>query len=191
MAIIYKLKRTSTPKKIPTTNQLTDGEMAVNVFDGKLYIRKNNGVSSIIQVNNSVADTFVDVVTNGTFTINAAFGTVVHQSKLTDINNLYDSNTGLYTVPSTGIYHISGTMRCNDSNTAYKQWGMGVHTSNADGGWFLWHAVQNTTSGANRTTFPYVRVGFFNQGQQLRMIAYSDTGALSMISAAMQIYRTD
>ncbi len=50
MANILKIKRSADPGKIPTTNQLELGELAVNTYDGKLYIKKNNGTESIIEI---------------------------------------------------------------------------------------------------------------------------------------------
>ena len=43
-------KRSSVPGRIPTVNQLVDGELSVNTHDGKIYFRKNaNGVMSIVE----------------------------------------------------------------------------------------------------------------------------------------------
>lgn len=45
------LKRSATPGNIPTTSQLELGEVAINTYDGKLYIKKTaDGISSIIEV---------------------------------------------------------------------------------------------------------------------------------------------
>lgn len=47
-------KRSSVPGKIPTINQLVDGELSVNTHDGKIYFRKNaNGVMSIVEAGSS------------------------------------------------------------------------------------------------------------------------------------------
>ena len=50
MATIIKLKRSTTASSIPTTSDLVDGEVAVNVLDKKLYVR--NGVSVVEVANN-------------------------------------------------------------------------------------------------------------------------------------------
>lgn len=63
MANTIKLKRSSTTGDTPTTSQMELGEIAVNTFDGKLFIRGNNGsdfvneISSITQGGGSNADT--------------------------------------------------------------------------------------------------------------------------------------
>lgn len=46
-----QLRRTSVPGKVPTVNQLLDGEVAVNTHDGRMFFRKNaNGAFSIVEV---------------------------------------------------------------------------------------------------------------------------------------------
>ena len=53
MATIIKLKRSTTASGIPTTSDLVDGEVAVNITDKKLYVR--NGASIIEVANNTTA----------------------------------------------------------------------------------------------------------------------------------------
>ena len=59
---IIKLKRSTTASTVPTTANLEDGEIAVNVIDKKLYVR-NGG--SIIEVANNVAGGAVDLTNLG------------------------------------------------------------------------------------------------------------------------------
>lgn len=50
MANTIILKRSATPGKVPTTAQLALGEIAINTYDGLIYIKKNNGTDSIAQI---------------------------------------------------------------------------------------------------------------------------------------------
>ena len=50
MANIVKVKRSATPAKVPTVSDLQLGEIAVNTYDGKMYIKKNDGTDSIVQI---------------------------------------------------------------------------------------------------------------------------------------------
>ena len=50
MANTIVLKRSATAAKVPTTAQLSLGEIAINTYDGLLYIKKDNGTASIVQV---------------------------------------------------------------------------------------------------------------------------------------------
>ena len=47
MAQTIKLKRSSTQSAVPTTAQLVLGEVAINTYDGKMYIKKDDGNTSI------------------------------------------------------------------------------------------------------------------------------------------------
>jgi len=50
MAQTIKLKRSSTQGAIPTTSSLALGEVAINTYDGKMYIKKNDGSDSIVEL---------------------------------------------------------------------------------------------------------------------------------------------
>jgi hypothetical protein len=51
MATVIKLKRSAVPGKIPNTYDLDLGEIAVNTYDGKLYIKKSvNGVETVVAI---------------------------------------------------------------------------------------------------------------------------------------------
>lgn len=50
---IVQHRRTNVPGKIPTTGQLSDGEIAINTHDGKMFFRKDaNGSLSIVEIGN-------------------------------------------------------------------------------------------------------------------------------------------
>ena len=44
-----KLKRSSVQGKAPTTSDLELGEIAINTYDGNLFIKKNSGTESIVK----------------------------------------------------------------------------------------------------------------------------------------------
>lgn len=50
MANTIQLKRSAVASKVPTTTDLALGEIAINTYDGKMYIKKDNGVASIVQI---------------------------------------------------------------------------------------------------------------------------------------------
>jgi hypothetical protein len=94
------LKRSATSGKVPTTSQLDLGEIAINTFDGKIYIKKDNGASSVVQV-------------GGVTTVAGRDGAVVLTS--TDVSegsNLYYTDTrarAALSVSSNGLSYNSGT----------------------------------------------------------------------------------
>ena len=44
MAQIIRLKRTSVAGSVPTTSDLSTGELAINVHDGKVFLRRSGSV---------------------------------------------------------------------------------------------------------------------------------------------------
>jgi|TARA_R100000081_G_scaffold41816_1_gene19595 hypothetical protein len=54
MANTIKIRRSATSGATPTTSQLALGELAINTYDGKLFLKKDNGSASIIEVGGDV-----------------------------------------------------------------------------------------------------------------------------------------
>lgn len=50
MAQIIRLKRSTVAGSVPTTSDLTTGELAINVHDGKVFLRRSGSVDDIRQV---------------------------------------------------------------------------------------------------------------------------------------------
>ena len=50
MANTLKMKRSAVAGKVPTTSDLQLGEIAINTYDGKAYIKKDDGTASIVQL---------------------------------------------------------------------------------------------------------------------------------------------
>jgi hypothetical protein len=44
VATVIKLKRSTTASAVPTTSDLADGEIAVNITDQKIYIRNGGSI---------------------------------------------------------------------------------------------------------------------------------------------------
>lgn len=55
MASNVKIKRSTVSGKVPLTTALQLGELAVNTYDGKLYLKKNDGTDQIVEVGASQA----------------------------------------------------------------------------------------------------------------------------------------
>ena len=72
MATVIKLKRSTTADQVPTTSDLADGEVAINIADQKIYV--NNG-GSIVEVANAEgsagnAGSFTTLTASGATTLN-------------------------------------------------------------------------------------------------------------------------
>ena len=53
---VIKLKRTTTVSAVPTTSDLEDGEIAVNITDKKVFIRNGESIVTVANFNESAVD---------------------------------------------------------------------------------------------------------------------------------------
>ena len=53
---VIKLKRTTTAAAVPTTTDLEDGEIAVNITDKKVFVRNGGSIVTIANFNESAVD---------------------------------------------------------------------------------------------------------------------------------------
>ena len=96
----------------------------------------------------------------------------------------FDTTTGLYTVPSSGLYLVTAKMRPPDGFTVNQPVGIGVDTVSADSAVFKW---TNFGSGT-RSVIDYTRTARFTAGQQLRLFMYGDA-AFAIFRAQMTVLR--
>jgi hypothetical protein len=47
---LMKFKRSAVPAKVPSIADLALGELAINTYDGKLYLKKDNGTQSVVEI---------------------------------------------------------------------------------------------------------------------------------------------
>ena len=67
MAQTIKLKRSSTSGRIPTTSDLELGEVAINTYDGKMYIKKSvSGTESIVEIGSGSDGIFEEYIYTAT-----------------------------------------------------------------------------------------------------------------------------
>lgn len=55
MAGTVKLKRSAVAGKVPSTTDLALGELALNTYDGKAYIKKDDGAESVVEIGGAKA----------------------------------------------------------------------------------------------------------------------------------------
>jgi hypothetical protein len=78
-----RIRRSAVPGAIPTTEQLSLGELAINTFDGKAFLKKDDGTESIVGMLPT---------TGGTLT--GALGVIEGSAESPSI--YFDSNSGFY-----------------------------------------------------------------------------------------------
>jgi len=99
MANTIVLKRSATPGKVPTTGQLALGEIAINTYDGLIYIKKDDGTPSVVQI-------------GGVTSVNGETGAVtIDTGDVAENGNLYFTNARARSALSagTGISYNSST----------------------------------------------------------------------------------
>jgi len=99
---------------VPTSANLSSGELAVNIADGKLFYKDSNGNVQILATNNVANGVFTNVTITGTATINTANVTTLNTANaqitggsISNVSISFDSinNTPIgNTAPSTGRF---------------------------------------------------------------------------------------
>jgi hypothetical protein len=93
MANVVKLKRSAVAGKIPATTDLQLGELALNTYDGRVYLKKSvSAVETIVAIQQITGGTGVAVSVDGVASIG--------QSVATTANVAFA--TGVFTDPSAG-----------------------------------------------------------------------------------------
>jgi len=88
MAVDIKLKRSHTHSNIPTTSDLSEGEFAINTYDGKMYMR--DGSSNIVTVGSHYTTDFES--TTKTFYVTVASSAAGHVHHGSGSSNKYKIN---------------------------------------------------------------------------------------------------
>jgi len=121
MANTLKVKRSAVASRVPTTNDLELGEIGINTWDGKVYIKRDNGTASIVEVTgggggggasnlNDLTDVTITSATtndilkyNGTAWVNSASLAASQVTGLATVatTGVYTDLTGLPTIPTT------------------------------------------------------------------------------------------
>jgi len=133
MANTIKVKRSAVAAKVPTTTDLELGEIAVNTYDGKMYIKKDDGTESVVQIGGGGAGSG-DVVGPGSATDNAitrfdgTTGKLIQDSGITIDDNNNSSGTLSQTfADGTAVTVAAGKMWYNDTTGS---WNLGMGGGN-------------------------------------------------------------
>ena len=108
MANSIKVKRSAVPSAAPTTANLALGELAINTYDGKLFIKKDDGTASIVEVGaNSGA-----ALSNDTATATPLYPMFAAATTGTP-STVYTSNSNYLYTPSTGALQVKAVVASN------------------------------------------------------------------------------
>jgi len=82
------LRRSAVEGKIPTTSSLELGELAINTYDGKLYLKKDDGIESIQTIVTTDSVTTGSIIISGSLTVTGSFN-FSGQSTTTTLSSSY------------------------------------------------------------------------------------------------------
>ena len=64
MSTVIKLKRSTTATAVPTTSDLADGEVAINITDKKVFVRNGGSIVTVANFNDGASDVDLSAVTS-------------------------------------------------------------------------------------------------------------------------------
>lgn len=135
MAQIIKLKRSTTPGSVPTTSDLSIAELAINVSDGKVFLRKSgslvgdvvqelvsNNYEGDVDISGSVTASYfvgdgsqlTNITVSQSATIKSSF---TSQSTWVVTHNLNTDNAIVQVYDNDNYQIIPSSVRITDSNT--------------------------------------------------------------------------
>jgi len=99
-----KLKRSSVQANVPNLGDLTLGELAVNTFDGKLFLKKNDGSDSI----ETIVTTHAQITGSIELTsaVTSSFQLITNESPSGDVLTIRVGGEDKVTVNSDGTFII-------------------------------------------------------------------------------------
>ncbi len=106
MANLIKLRRSAVANQIPTTSQLTLGELALNTYDGKLFTKRDqNGSASIVELSGGSGGGGGGVIAESLQTISADH-TIAANSVGASFSDVEIASGATVTIPSTSTWRL-------------------------------------------------------------------------------------
>jgi len=122
MANSILIKRSAVPSKVPATGDLALGELAINTYDGKLYLKKSTSTQSIVMVNPDIgagltlaANTLTHADTSSVSDILPASRTYITSLLFDEFGHVIGTSVGTETVTAI-TYNIESTAATGGAN---------------------------------------------------------------------------
>jgi hypothetical protein len=131
MANTIRIKRSAVPNKVPTVADLQLGELAINTFDGKLYLKKDVGTASVVQIGGPPSTDYV-LLDNGDLNsgLYAATSTDADQVVYSVSTGAYRTVKFLVQVYFDGEYQSTEILCVTNGTTVAATEYATIHTSN-------------------------------------------------------------
>jgi hypothetical protein len=105
---LLKFKRSAVSGKAPALGDLELGELAINTFDGKVYMRKDNGTASIIEVGGGTGTVTSVAASGGTTGLTFTGSPITSSGTITLAGTLNVANGGTGATSLTSGYVLKG-----------------------------------------------------------------------------------
>jgi len=171
MAQIVKLKRTSVSGKVPSTSNLQLGELAVNTYDGRVFLEKDSGTPSIqeflttntehpitgsVTLNGDISAT--NITLSGNLTVEGTT-TTIDSTNLNIGDNIIELNyggtattSGIITKDATGGSTTSGSLLWDSTNDYWKLGKLGSESEVITISNLITNLPSGTVSGSSQIT---------------------------------------
>ena len=196
-----KIRRSATPNKVPTTDQLQLGELAINTYEGKLYLEQDQaagvGVTVVavnpwsVGVGTTAYNTYFTAGRVGVGTTQPGYnldvgGNINFSGNLYQNHTLFQSGSG---VSGVGIKTAGGIAGLGATIIDFR--GPGVTTAQYDSiagiGTIFFHSVTSGSGGeANQNAFSNVAVS-----GQTTVAADSETDTLTLVAGSNMTITTN
>lgn len=170
---VIKFKRSSVPSHVPTVNDIGFGELAINTFSGKLYTKKNDGVTQIVEIG---AGTQYFAGQGINIDVNNVISSLVTSNGPTGRVQTSNGSGGFTALPAGGPGQV---LTSNGVTANWEDPSGGVSSVNASGG----------TTGFTFTGGPITDSGTLTMGGTLS-IANGGTGATTAPQALTNLLPT-
>lgn len=146
---LLKFKRSAVPSKAPALGDLELGELAINTYDGKVYMKKDNGSASIVEVGGaSTGGTVTSVAASGGTTGLTFTGSPITSSgTLTLGGTLSVANGGTGATSLTSGYLVKGNGTSAASASVIYDTGTNTGFGTSSPGYRVDIASADTTAG--------------------------------------------
>ena len=110
------LKRSAVAGKIPVLGDLDLGEIALNTYDGKAYMKKNDGSESVVEIGGASTGTIYNFVASENFEGDGNTATFTLAREPFDENHVMVTINGVH--QTTNTYYVTGTSLVLDAAPA-------------------------------------------------------------------------
>lgn len=166
MAQVLKLKRTAVQGKIPTTSHLELGELAMNTYDGRIFLKKDGGIPTVTEILTTNTENFItgslnlngDLTLTGNATIDGNLtlgGNITIGDNVADVVTVTAGFSGSLIPDATSQY---------DLGTSTKKWN-NLHVVSASADYFIGDGSQLTNVVAEVSQVASVTSSFSSQDQ--------------------------